>query len=132
MYQPNTSIRKVDEHLLLAAVGWLTVAVVMAVYTGMAAGTPGLVHAYVFMVGFCATAIMGLTYRLFPGMKASRLAKPQLWTWLAGTALLFAGRLVQDLGGADGLFQFASVLAAAGAILFAAVFLGGRVIRPDL
>ena len=132
MFQANVPSSKVDEHLLLAGAAWLVASVALAIVSGMTTSPMSLPHAYAFMAGFCGSSVMGLTYRLFPGMKASRMAKPQLWIWEAGVALLVTGRTLQDLDQGDGVFQFASIVAGCGALLFAVNVLRGRTIRSQV
>lgn len=129
MFQATASTNRIDELLLLAGTAWLAFTVIFAVVSGILGWNTGLAHAYAFIAGFCGSFAMGLTYRLFPGMKSSRLSRPQAWAWETGLVLVVAGRIIQDLNGGDALVQFGSVVAACGALLFAWIFLNGRVIR---
>ena len=132
MFQATASTNRIDEHLLLAGAAWLAFTCILAIVSGVGGWGAGLPHAYAFMAGFCGSFAMGLTYRLFPGMKSSRLSRPQGWIWETGLVLLVAGRSVQAMEGGVALFQFGSVVAACGALLFTWIFVNGRTIRPNL
>ncbi|MFP1633483.1 hypothetical protein ACLB6G_17260 [Zhengella sp. ZM62] len=132
MFQATAATNRIDEHLLLAGAAWLAFTVILAVVSGISGWNTGLPHAYAFMAGFCGSFAMGLTYRLFPGMKSSRLSRPQAWIWQTGLVLLVAGRIFEEFEGDGALFQFASVVSACGALLFVWIFVNGRVIRPEL
>jgi hypothetical protein len=78
-------------------------------------------HAHLNLVGFVGLFLIGIFYRLHPGVEASRLALPQVWIWIAGTIvmvfgvwLIFTGHLFGEVFAAGGSFI---VLGAA--ILFA-------------
>ena len=46
-------------------------------------------HAHLNLLGFVATLLMGLVYRIDPVVDASALAKAQIWIWLAAVAVMF-------------------------------------------
>lgn len=120
-------MRRIDENFIIAGIVWLVLSIALVIWSeisGHGILLPALLHALGF--GFAASSVFGLTYRLFPAMRQSKLGKPHFFIYTAGAALTTAGRLRMDLGGASDVWSFASVVLLAGAILFAVVFLQNR------
>lgn len=48
-------------------------------------------HAHLNLLGFVALFLFGLFYHLHPALDATRLARMQVWAWIAGSLALAAG-----------------------------------------
>ncbi len=120
-------MKKIDENYILTGLIWLLGGMAFGMYLG-ATGQFNLAnsHAHANLVGFVASTLFGLIYRFFPAMKSSKLAMPQFWIYQIGAALLVAGKIVVDDGGADALVKLGSVVVTTGAILMLVVFVRDR------
>ncbi len=126
-------MRKIDETWILCGLAWLLVAMLFGGWLG-ASGHLNFAntHAHVGLVGFVASMLFGLTMRLFPGMRTSKMAKPQFWIYQIGAVLLVAGKARVDARGPEDLVALGSVVVFFGAALFAWMFIRHRQVQPQL
>lgn len=126
-------MRKIDETWILCGLAWLLFGMALGMWPG-ATGRFDFAssHAHIGLVGFVASILFGLIMRLFPGLRASKMARPQFWIYQAGAVLLVAGKMRVDGGGPTDLVAFASVVVFCGAALFVWMFATGRQIEPRL
>jgi hypothetical protein len=77
-------------------------------------------HAHLNLLGFVALFLFGLYYRLHPATEASRLALPQVLTWILATAIIAVGVGLINAGhaSAEPIAAAGSLLAFADALLF--------------
>ena len=89
---------QIDRAFVGVSLGWLILGMVLGLYMGITASNQLLVvHVAMLMSGFVVLAIYGVIYRLWPGLKASPLAKAQFWM-----------AVVAVLGQVIGAYQFAT------------------------
>ena len=118
-------MKRVDISFLLLGSVMLVIGVVLGVVMGATHDFQlSPVHAHVNLVGWASLALFGLTYRAYPAMGFSRLAKVHLA--LAGpSAILFpVGIYMAALYDRPGLAIGASLLWLAGCGLFLAQLVG--------
>ena len=48
-------------------------------------------HAHLNLLGWVSLFLFGVFYRLHPALDGARIARLQVWIWLAGTAILTIG-----------------------------------------
>jgi hypothetical protein len=77
-------------------------------------------HAHLNLLGFVATLLMGLVYRIDPVVDASALAKLQIWVWLAAGLLMFVSLSFLLYGNEQA--EIGAQVASSVGILAAAVF----------
>jgi hypothetical protein len=118
-------MKRVDLSFLLLA----SVMLVAGVFLGVVMGAThdfqlAPVHAHVNLVGWASLALFGLTYRAYPRMARSRLAKVHL-ALAAPSAILFPlGIYVAAVHNSPGLAIAASLVWLVGAGLFLAQLVG--------
>ena len=89
---------QIDRAFVGVSLGWLILGMVLGLYMGITASNQLLVvHVAMLMSGFVVLAIYGVIYRLWPGLKASPLAKAQFWM-----------AVIAVLGQVIGAYQFAT------------------------
>ena len=77
-------------------------------------------HAHLNLLGFVCTVLMGLVYRMSPEIDASRLARAQIWLWLASTVVMFPS-LVAYVYGYDRA-ELGTIISAHGAFVSMLIF----------
>jgi hypothetical protein len=118
-------MRRVDLSFLLLGSLMLIVGVVLGVVMGATHDFQlSPVHAHVNLVGWASLALFGLTYRAYPAMGQSRLAKVHL-ALAAPSAILFpVGIYLAALYDQPGLAIGASLFWLAGCAVFVAQLIG--------
>ena len=126
-------MKRIDLSFLLLASAMLVVGVFLGVVMGATHDFQlAPVHAHVNLVGWASLALFGLTYRAYPEMARSRMAKVHLGL-AAPSAILFpAGIYLAAVHDSPGLAIGASLVWLVGAGLFLAQLLGqlGKVEVP--
>lgn len=116
-------MKKIDETYLILAFVWLIGGMVFGIWLGASAHFQfAESHAHMALVGFVLSAAFGFTYKLYPSMRASRLATAQLWIYQLGAVLLVAGKITVDAGGGESLVKAGSVVILLGVLLMLYVF----------
>lgn len=80
------------------------------------------VHAHINLVGWASMALFGLTYRAYPEMAKSRLARLQFWFMALGTPVMLAGIPIAHSGGSPLLAIIGSVAVIAAFAKFLVIF----------
>lgn len=126
-------MRKIDETWILCGLAWLVFGMAFGMWLGATERFDfANSHAHIGLVGFVVSCLFGLIMRLFPGLRGSKMAKPQFWIYQVGAILLVAGKIRVDAGGPPDIVAFASVVVFCGAALFVWMFATGRQIEPRL
>jgi hypothetical protein len=78
-------------------------------------------HAHLNLVGWVSLFLIGIYYRLHPGLERARTAHLQVWSWLVGTVVMAIGVGLVHTGTAAGepLAAGGSLIVFASALLFA-------------
>lgn len=80
-------------------------------------------HAHIGLLGFVASVLFGLVHRVWPELRSSRLALPQLAVYEIGTAILVLGKVMIDRAGQENAFLFiGSITVILGAAMFLWLF----------
>ncbi|MEQ8369267.1 MAG: hypothetical protein RIE31_09285 [Alphaproteobacteria bacterium] len=105
---------------------YITAAIIYAI-AGMALGIwSGLhedfslspVHGHLNLVGWVSFAVYGLTFRAWPEITNSPVARFQFWTANAGALIFIVGLYMRTTGGSAALVSLGSLIVLAGMILF--------------
>ena len=77
-------------------------------------------HAHLNLLGWVSLFLFGVFYRLHPALDGARIARLQVWIWLAGTAILTIGVAMIHSGRPSGepLAGVGSIIALADMLLF--------------
>ena len=87
-------------------------------------------HAHMALVGFASSVLFGLIHHAFPALSRSAMAMWQLVVYQIGAAILIAGKIVVDGGGAPTVVKVGSVVVLLGAVLMLVLFATkGRVVE---
>lgn len=85
-------------------------------------------HAHIGLLGFVASVLFGLVHRVWPELRSSRIALPQLAVYEAGTVVLVLGKIMLDGTGQPNIFLFiGSITVILGAAMFLWLFVKGSV-----
>lgn len=127
-------MKKIDEYYILAGLLWLVAGMCFGIWLG-ASGNLQFAnsHAHTGLLGFTVSTLFGMTYRFWPAMKLSKMAKPQFWIYEVGALLTVAGKIRVDATGHEDLVAFGSVVTVTGALLMIFVFVRDREpVKPGL
>lgn len=115
-------------YILLGLV-WLIAAMVFGIWLGATEHFAyGKSHAHMALVGFASSVLFGLIHHAFPVLSRSSMAMWQLVVYQIGAAILIAGKIVVDGGGAPTVVKVGSVVVLLGAVLMLVLFVArGRV-----
>lgn len=77
-------------------------------------------HAHLNLLGWVSLFLFGVFYRLHPALDGARIARLQVWIWLAGTAILTIGVAMIHSGRPSGepLAGVGSIIVLADMLLF--------------
>lgn len=79
----------VSRNFILIGAVYLTLGIVLGSYMGASGNHgPSVAHAHINLLGFTLMTIFGLTYRVFPEMGQTGLAKVHFWLHLVGSIVL--------------------------------------------
>jgi hypothetical protein len=115
-------IMKASSLSIQAAVVMVVIGMAWGIFMGISKDHSTMpAHAHLNLVGWASLFLIGVYYRLNPALDVSRIAKIQVWVWVAGTivmtigvALLHSGR-----GNADPIAAIGSLILLADVLLFA-------------
>jgi hypothetical protein len=114
---------QIDRTFVAIALVYLILGMLLGFYMGASSDNSFLdAHVAMLMGGFVLLTIYGLTYRLWPAMKESPLAKVQFWIANIGAIGIVAGAVQMVLGGGIITVAAGSALAIVGAVLMAWLF----------
>lgn len=109
-------------YILLGLI-WLVAAMVFGIWLGAAEKFDyGESHAHMALVGFASSVLFGLVHHAFPALARSALAMWQLVVYQIGAAILIAGKIIVDGGGAPTVVKLGSVVVLLGAVLMLVMF----------
>ncbi len=122
---------RIDSIFLGIALAYLVAGMTLGIGMGIAEDFRyAHLHAHINLVGFTAHGLFGLTHRLWPGLRASPLAAPQLYTTVAGTPIFLVGLPLATDYGQPALAIVGSLLLLAGAVQFLVMF-AGKALRQE-
>lgn len=77
-------------------------------------------HAHLNLLGWVSLFLFGIYYRLYPSLDLARIARLQVWVWIAGTIILTIGVSMIHSGRPSGepLAGIGSVVVLADMLLF--------------
>ena len=89
----------ISRNFLVIGVLYLLVGLLMGMYMG-GSGDHGLmpVHAHINLLGFTLMVLFALTYKVFPRMSETGLARLHFWLFQAGTLLLLIALFLMMAG----------------------------------
>lgn len=125
-------MKRVDVYFLLVATILLICGAVLGIVMGAREDfTLVPVHAHLNLAGWASLALFGLTYRAWPELAATNLARYHFITSATASALLPIGIGLAVLRNSPGLAIFSSILWLLGVLMFLAqlIRLTGR--RPE-
>lgn len=112
---------KIDKLFVTIGFLWLIAGAAFGAWLGATGHTNfANSHAHIGLLGFVASVLFGLVHRVWPELRSSRLALPQLAVYEIGTALLVLGKVMIDRTGQENAFLFIGSITV---ILGAAIFL---------
>lgn len=88
-------------------------------------------HAHINLTGFVAHGFFGMIHRLWPGMRESALAKPQLYSMLVGTPIFLVGLPMAQFHAQPLFAIIGSLLVLASAVMFLIMFAGKALTKPQ-
>ncbi|MCB1383616.1 MAG: hypothetical protein KDJ73_11950 [Notoacmeibacter sp.] len=125
----NPPTRKIDEHSIATGLAFLLLALALTIWSALTgAKMDAAPPLQALLTGFVPLTLFGLTYRLFPPMKVSKMARPQFVIYAAGAAIMQLGALRGETDYTE-LLAFGSVVTFCGAALFALIFWRDREFR---
>ncbi len=118
-------MNRIDLQFLVLATLLMVAGVVLGIWMGANKDFQlAPVHAHVNLVGWASLALFGLTYRAYPQLAQTRLARAHLLLSAVSACLFPIGIGFAVLRDAPGLAIFASFLWLGGALLFLVQLLG--------
>ena len=118
---------KIDKLYVTLGFLWLIAGAIFGTWLG-ASGHENFAnsHAHIGLLGFVASVLFGLVHRVWPQLRSSRIALPQLAVYEIGTALLILGKIMLDGTGQANVFLFiGSITVILGAAMFLWLFVKG-------
>ena len=129
-------MKRVDVYFLLLATVLLICGAVLGIFMGMREDFQLVpVHAHLNLAGWASLALFGLTYRSWPELAATKLARYHFIVSSTASLLLPAGIGLAVLRAQPGLAIFASLLWLLGVLMFLAQLLrltGSRTEAPSM
>jgi len=114
-------MKRVDVYFLLLATVLLICGAVLGIVMGAREDFQLVpVHAHLNLAGWASLALFGLTYRAYPDLAATSLARYHFITSATASVLLPAGIGLAVLRNAPGLAIFSSILWLLGVLMFLA------------
>jgi len=114
-------MKRVDVYILLLATVLLVCGAVLGIVMGAREDFQLVpVHAHLNLAGWASLALFGLTYRAYPDLAATSLARYHFITSATASVLLPAGIGLAVLRNAPGLAIFSSILWLLGVLMFLA------------
>jgi len=114
-------MKRVDVYFLLLATVLLVCGAVLGIVMGAREDFQLVpVHAHLNLAGWASLALFGLTYRAYPDLAATSLARYHFITSATASVLLPAGIGLAVLRNAPGLAIFSSILWLLGVLMFLA------------
>lgn len=115
----------IDRLYIITGLGWLLFGISFGIWMGISGNlhftNP---HAHANLVGFVMPVLFGLTLRVFPQIRASRLIVPQFFIFQIGAFLVIVGKILVTLDHSDTLMvSVGSLVALAGTLMFAWIFI---------
>jgi len=112
-------MKRVDVYFLLLATVLLICGAVLGIVMGAREDFQLVpVHAHLNLAGWASLALFGLTYRAYPDLAATNLARYHFITSATASVLLPAGIGLAVLRNAPGLAIFSSILWLLGVLMF--------------
>lgn len=112
-------MKRVDLYFLLLATVLLVCGATLGIVMGARQDFQLVpVHAHLNLAGWASLALFGLTYRAYPSLAATRLARYHFMVSATGSVLLPIGIGFAVLQGSPGLAIFASLLWLIGVLIF--------------
>jgi len=114
-------MKRVDVYFLLLATVLLVCGAILGIVMGAREDFQLVpVHAHLNLAGWASLALFGLTYRAYPDLAATSLARYHFITSATASVLLPAGIGLAVLRNAPGLAIFSSILWLLGVLMFLA------------
>jgi hypothetical protein len=116
-------MNNIDRNYMRLALVWLVLGTVFGFWMG-ATGRLDLlgVHVTMLVPGFLTLAVYGVIYRLWPELKASKLAAAQFWCVAVSLLFMVIGSWHMSAAGSIAIVAPASALGIVAAILLAVIF----------
>jgi len=117
--------KNIDRIFIAIALAYLVVGVGLGIGMGVAEEFAyAHLHAHINLVGFVAHAVFGFAHKLWPALRESSLAKPQLYVTLVGAPVFLIGLPFAQFHAQPLLAIIGSLMLLAGAVLFFLMFIG--------